>query len=129
MVLVLTAAPASLRGDLTKWLLEISAGVFVGNPSARIRELIWARTKELCQNGKAIMVHSAAGEQHLHFDVYHHEWEPTDFDGLVLMKRPCSSEQSRTVSRRGRGWSAARRMYDARSPKWASDAEGHQSDS
>ena len=38
MTLVLTACPAGLRGDLTKWLMEISPGVFVGRPSARVRD-------------------------------------------------------------------------------------------
>lgn len=34
------------------------------------------------------MVHSTRGEQRLAFRVHHHEWEPTDFDGLSLMMRP-----------------------------------------
>ena len=43
IVIVLSACPVSLRGDLTKWLLEINPGVFVGRVSARIREKLWAR--------------------------------------------------------------------------------------
>ena len=31
VVLVLSAAPASLRGSMTRWLLEVSPGVFVGH--------------------------------------------------------------------------------------------------
>lgn len=38
IVVVLSACPVGLRGDLTRWLLEISAGVFVGKVSARVRE-------------------------------------------------------------------------------------------
>ena len=38
VVLVLTACPAGLRGHLTRWLLEISPGVFCGRVSARVRE-------------------------------------------------------------------------------------------
>ena len=37
-VLVLTACPAGLRGHLTRWLLEISPGVFVGHVPARVRD-------------------------------------------------------------------------------------------
>ena len=48
MVLVVTACPAGLRGDLTKWLMEIAHGTFVGKPSARIRELLWQRTVKSC---------------------------------------------------------------------------------
>ena len=32
-VIVVTACPAGLRGHLTRWLLEISPGVFVGTPA------------------------------------------------------------------------------------------------
>lgn len=39
-VIVLTAVPPGLRGHLTRWLLEISSGVYVGYVSARVRELI-----------------------------------------------------------------------------------------
>ena len=48
IVLVVTACPAGLRGDLTKWLLEVTPGVFVGTPSARVRDLLWDRTVALC---------------------------------------------------------------------------------
>ena len=38
MVLVVTACPAGLRGDLSKWLIELTPGTFVGRPAARVRE-------------------------------------------------------------------------------------------
>ncbi len=41
MVLVLERVPPSLRGELTRWLLELRAGVFVGTVSALVRERLW----------------------------------------------------------------------------------------
>jgi len=35
---VIIAAPDGLRGHLTRWLAEVATGVFVGNPSARVRD-------------------------------------------------------------------------------------------
>lgn len=55
VVLVVTACPAGLRGHLTRWLLEISPGVFVGHVSARVREDLWFQVIELCKDGKAIL--------------------------------------------------------------------------
>ncbi|VEI13467.1 type I-E CRISPR-associated endoribonuclease Cas2e [Trueperella bialowiezensis] len=107
IVLQLTAVPAGLRGDLTKWLMEIAPGVFVGNPSARIRELVWERTVELCKDGRAIMVCSADTEQGMTFRTHRHAWVPTDFDGLTLMMRPDNSSKSKATERRT-GWSTAR---------------------
>jgi CRISPR-associated protein Cas2 len=88
IVVVVTACPDRLRGQLTRWLLEISAGVFVGHASARVRELLWERIVEHVGRGKALMVHSTRGEQRLAFRVHNHDWEPADYDGLTLMRRP-----------------------------------------
>lgn len=116
MTLVLTACPPGLRGDLTKWLMEISPGVFVGRPSARVRDQLWQRTVEHCKQGKAILVHSSGNEQGLEYRVHNHDWNPVDFDGVTLMLRPNQSEQPR----RRAGWSNARAMQRARRPHWGS---------
>ena len=88
IVLVLTSCPPGLRGYLTRWLVEISAGVFVGSVSKRVRELMWKRTVEMVRSGRAIMVFSARNEQRLSFLVHGHHWEPIDLDGITLMLRP-----------------------------------------
>jgi hypothetical protein len=41
LVIVLENAPPRLRGRLAIWLLEIRAGVYVGNYSRKVREVIW----------------------------------------------------------------------------------------
>jgi CRISPR-associated protein Cas2 len=46
-VVILTAVPPGLRGHLTRWLLEISPGVFVGHISARVRSRMWLRIVSL----------------------------------------------------------------------------------
>lgn len=50
-VIVLSACPVGLRGDLTRWFLEIAPGVFVGHVSARVRERVWIRVKAFCEVG------------------------------------------------------------------------------
>lgn len=105
-VIVLTAVPAGLRGSLTRWLMEVSPGVFVGRVSARIRDLLWFQVAELLRDGRAIMINSARNEQHMEVRTLRHDWEPVDLEGITLMKRP--SESSVTTTRRLRhGWSAA----------------------
>ena len=86
-VLILTAVPTGLRGHLTRWLLELSPGVFVGHISARVRELMWQRVIEFAQDGKALMVYTARNEQRLSFVVHGHDWVPVDYDGICLMRR------------------------------------------
>lgn len=111
IVLVLSACPVGLRGHLTRWLLEIAPGVFVGHVPARVRDLLWETTVELTGNGRAILVHSTKGEQRLAFKVHNHAWIPTDFDGVQLMLRPrdeAGSDERGTVRPRS-GWSNASR--------------------
>ncbi|WAL65963.1 type I-E CRISPR-associated endoribonuclease Cas2e [Amycolatopsis cynarae] len=116
-VIVVAACPVGLRGHLTRWLLEISPGVFVGKPTKRVRDLMWVRVVEMVKNGRAIMVHTANNEQGLDFRVHDHDWIPTDFEGVNLMLRPHKDGESGTPSgtagQRKTGWSAAgrRRRY------------------
>ncbi|GAB3620813.1 hypothetical protein GCM10027417_20740 [Glutamicibacter endophyticus] len=114
MVLVLTAAPSGLRGDLTKWLLEISPGIFVGKVNRRIREKLWERTTVLCTTGRALMVYSTTGEQGLGFQVHGHDWVPTDLDGVTVLRRPTAHKPST----RRQPWSNARAQQASRRPAW-----------
>jgi CRISPR-associated protein Cas2 len=91
IVIRLENAPFGLRGDLTKWLLEIDSGVFVGQVNARVRDNLWSRILEYVKNGRAIMVYSTNNEQGLEFKVHGSQWEPIDFDGIKLMLRPSPS--------------------------------------
>ena len=88
VILVLSDCPPRLRGDMTKWFVEINTGVYVGNVSARVRDEIWDRVTENLGRGHATMVFSAAGEQHMDFRVHNACWRPIDFDGIKLMRRP-----------------------------------------
>ena len=47
IVVTLTDCPPRLRGDLSKWLLEINTGVYVGQLNKRVREELW---KRICDN-------------------------------------------------------------------------------
>ncbi|UNP92227.1 type I-E CRISPR-associated endoribonuclease Cas2e [Bifidobacterium pseudolongum] len=112
IVIVLTAAPPKIRGHLTRWLFEISPGVYVGKVSACVRELIWEQILDNIRDGRAVMVYSENNEQGLEFKTYGQEWSPVDFEGLELIMRPHdqgeSSGRSQGASRR-KGWSNASR--------------------
>ncbi|GHJ35399.1 type I-E CRISPR-associated endoribonuclease Cas2e [Streptomyces sp. TS71-3] len=87
-VIVLTNCPAGLRGFLTRWLLEISAGVFVGNPSARIRDTLWEEVQQYAGQGRALLAHTTNNEQGFTFRTHDHAWHPTDHEGITLIHRP-----------------------------------------
>jgi CRISPR-associated endoribonuclease Cas2, subtype I-E/ECOLI len=91
IVLRLENAPISLRGDLTKWLMEIDSGVFVGKVTARVRENLWERVIRNVKTGRAFMVYSANNEQGFEFRIHNTHWEPINFDGVNLIMRPSAS--------------------------------------
>ncbi|MEV7297695.1 type I-E CRISPR-associated endoribonuclease Cas2e [Streptomyces microflavus] len=114
-VIVLTNCPPGLRGFLTRWLLEISAGVFIGNPSSRIRDVLWDEVQQYAGQGRALLAHTTNNEQGFTFRTHDHTWHPTDHEGLTLIQRPrtTTSSSSSTVKP---GWSAAskRRRFGRR---------------
>jgi CRISPR-associated protein Cas2 len=88
-VLILTACPPGLRGHVTRWLLEIAPGVYVGRVTARVRDHLWERVSHyLGESGKALLVHTTRGEQGLTFRSLGHNWQPEDHDGVMLIRRP-----------------------------------------
>jgi CRISPR-associated protein Cas2 len=87
-VVVLIAAPEGLRGHLTRWMVEVAAGVFVGNPSARVRDRVWSLLAERISDGQAIMVEPANNEQRWAVrSAGRDRWYPVDLDGLILSAR------------------------------------------
>ena len=46
LVIVVENVPPRLRGRLALWLLEVRAGVYVGDLSKRVREMIWFQVEE-----------------------------------------------------------------------------------
>ena len=114
IVITLTDCPPKVRGDLSKWLFEINTGVYVGNISARVRDELWQRICENIGSGRATMVFNAKGEQKLDFRVHNTTWEPVDFDGLKLMRRPTDTHKNSETEIWGLGFSRASKMQTAR---------------
>lgn len=105
IVLVLTACPVGLRGHLTRWLYEISAGVFVGKLNPKLRDHVWGLVTEQAR-GRAILVYpDRAAEQGFSFKTHDHDWDPIDVEGITIMLRQTAAPKSKMR----KGWSSASR--------------------
>jgi CRISPR-associated protein Cas2 len=62
LVIVLENVPPRLRGRIAIWLLEIRAGVYVGNYSARVRDFIWQQVEAGIGDGNAVMAWRTSNE-------------------------------------------------------------------
>lgn len=88
VVVVLVAAPPGLRGHLTRWMVEVQAGVFVGRPPLRVRDGFWATLVSRIGDGQAVMIEPANSEQGWSVRTAGVDrWTPVDFDGLTLIAR------------------------------------------
>ncbi|MBU0464956.1 MAG: type I-E CRISPR-associated endoribonuclease Cas2 [Proteobacteria bacterium] len=86
LVVVTEAVPPRLRGRLAVWLLEIRAGVYVGDVSRRIREMIWEQITVLSEDGNVAMAWSAPNESGFDFQTFGENRRiPVDYDGLRLV--------------------------------------------
>lgn len=64
VVLITRAVSPGVRGELSRWMLEVDAGVFVGALSARIRDKLWEKLFfQLGGKGAAVMIYPARTEQ------------------------------------------------------------------
>ena len=68
LVIAVSNAPQDCAGGLAVWLLEIRAGIYVGNYSRRTREMIWRQVQNQIGDGDAIMAWSAPNEAGYDFD-------------------------------------------------------------
>jgi CRISPR-associated protein Cas2 len=86
VVLIVTAVKPGLRGELSRWMIEPSAGVFVGNVPARVRDRLWAKVAREVTDGSAILAHSARTEQGFAVRVHGDRRRvPVDYEGLTLI--------------------------------------------
>ncbi|HII0122330.1 TPA: type I-E CRISPR-associated endoribonuclease Cas2e [Klebsiella pneumoniae] len=87
MLMVVTEnVPPRLRGRLAIWLLEIRAGVYVGDTSKRIREMIWQQVIQLSDGGNVVMAWATNSESGFEFQTCGENRRiPVDLDGLRLV--------------------------------------------
>lgn len=86
LVIVVENAPPRLRGRLAVWLLEIRAGVYVGNYAAKVREYIWSQVEAGIEDGNAVMAWRANNEAGFDFrTVGRNRRIPVEVDGAKLV--------------------------------------------
>jgi CRISPR-associated protein Cas2 len=86
LVIVLENAPPRLRGRLAVWLLEVRAGVYIGQYSRRVREHIWDQVEQGIEDGNAVIAWSAKNEAGFEFKTLGaNRRVPVEWDGVQLV--------------------------------------------
>jgi len=86
LVIVVENVPPRLRGRLAIWLLEIRAGVYVGNYSAKVRDYIWGQVEKGIGEGNAVMAWRTNNEAGFDFvTLGTNRRRPVELDGAKLV--------------------------------------------
>lgn len=89
VVMVLEKVPISLRGELTRWLMEVKSGVFVGHLSARVRDKLWLKCCHAKETGGVTQIWSTNTEQRFEMRMCGDtQREIIEFEGLQLIRIP-----------------------------------------
>ncbi len=98
LVIVVENVPPRLRGRLAIWLLEVRAGVYVGDVSRRVREMIWETVIKGCGEGNAVMAWSTNTESGFDFLTWGtNRREPVEMDGIKLVSFLPESDAEQVV--------------------------------
>lgn len=85
-VVVTEAIPPRLRGRLAIWLLEVRAGVYIGDISKRVRETMWQYMEADLGNGNIVIAWATNTESGFDFQTMGENRRiPVEMDGLRLV--------------------------------------------
>jgi CRISPR-associated protein Cas2 len=86
LVIVVENVAPRLRGRLAIWLLEVRAGIYIGDVSRRVREMIWNTVIKGIGDGNAVMTWSTNTESGFDFlTCGYNRREPVERDGVKLV--------------------------------------------
>ena len=93
VVMVLEKVPTSLRGELTRWLIEPHPGLFVGHVNAMVRDRLWDKCCKAKRAGGVLQAWSTNNEQRFKMRAHGHtQREIVEFDGLQLIRLPTNDD-------------------------------------
>lgn len=86
LVIEVENVPPRLRGRLNVFLIEVRTGLYVGDVSQRVREMLWEQVCAYCREGNAVMIWSTNNESGFDFEtIGPNRRVPVELDGLKLV--------------------------------------------
>jgi CRISPR-associated protein Cas2 len=94
VVMILEKVPVSLRGDLTRWLIEPHPGVFVGHVNAMVRDRLWDKCCQAKRAGGVVQIWSTNTEQRFQMRAHGDtRRQIVEFEGLQLIRIPADKTE------------------------------------
>lgn len=87
VIIILEKVPASLRGELSRWMIEPKSGVFIGKINATVREKLWEMCCRRVREGGILQAWRINNEQGFDLRTYGiTSREVINIDGLKLVR-------------------------------------------
>lgn len=97
MMFITEKVSTSLRGELTKWMLQLKPGVFLGTLSTLVGEKLWIKIQKKIGEGRAFWVKATNNEQRFELKTCGNvKWKVSNFDGLQLITYPIKKSQKKS---------------------------------
>jgi CRISPR-associated protein Cas2 len=106
MIISLTSVNQQLRGYLSRFLIEINTGLYVGNVSARVRDYLCDRVTDNIGIGKAVLAWNTDNEQGFALKIIgYSDREVVNNEGIFLIRHINNDYNTEQPS--SRHWSKA----------------------
>lgn len=89
VIIILEKVSPSLRGELSRWLVEPRPGVFIGHVSGLVRDKLWEKCCRSARTGGVFQAWSTNNEQRFAMRTYGRtKKQVIEFDGVQLTMTP-----------------------------------------
>ena len=101
LLIILEKLPRKWKGVLSRWLLEIRPGTFLGHPSARVRDELWRKLTDRPALGYVLQIWSSRHPRGFEYRQYGDSTRTLqDFEGLALVTLRRPNKKTKLVQRR-----------------------------
>jgi CRISPR-associated protein Cas2 len=101
IVMIFENTPAGLKGELSRWMIEPKSGVFIGDLSARVRDLLWEKSITKAKEGGVIQIWNTKMEQKFQMRMAGGTSRRiVEVEGLQLIEVVGDSKRTKTLKKR-----------------------------
>lgn len=101
VIMILEKVPPGVRGELSRWLIQVHPGIYIGHVSARVRDKLWEKCVEKRRAGRIFQAWSTNNEQHFSMRMEgDDDRKIVDWEGIQLVmekKEALSKAQIRRI--------------------------------
>jgi CRISPR-associated protein Cas2 len=87
VIMILEKVSVSTRGELSRWLMEVDTGTYIGHISAMVRDRLWDKCISIKGNGSVFQAWSTNNEQHFNMRLSgSKKRQIVNWEGLLLVQ-------------------------------------------